>query len=100
MLCYEISDFINKWFRLTLIFICKFILHSIYNYVLSLSFYVCYETMENKLPKTDDSKPRNMSLNFILVADLNTLASSNLTSFTTSSLLCKVQAMMKKPSIL
>ena len=33
-----------------------FLHNSIYKYVLSLSFYVCYETMENKFPNKEELK--------------------------------------------
>ena len=50
----------NKWYVITKCFTLTSIFHflhnSIYKYVLSLSFYVCYETMENKFPNKEELK--------------------------------------------
>ena len=49
MISYQISDILsNKWYLIRLTLIFHFLHNSIYKYVLSLSFYVCYETMKNK----------------------------------------------------
>ena len=53
----EISDILsNKWYLIRLTLIFHFLHNSIYKYVLSLSFYVCYETMENKFPNKEELK--------------------------------------------